>query len=113
MNKSIHLNKFKTLAKDLIKENIIVEFQTDWSKTTSDGDYALSDRPYIGSGNYNGVEGWYFKRNCNDNFTNSEKKKIKQVLSKRGFKCKGIYDYEVEWDGDRDHRPHISFVLNN
>tara|TARA_Y100000996_G_C22491021_1_gene630202 strand:+ start:144 stop:485 length:342 start_codon:yes stop_codon:yes gene_type:complete len=113
MNKGIHLNKFKTLAKDLIKENIIVEFQTDWSKTTLDGSYALSDRPYIGSGNYNGVEGWYFKRNSDDNFTNSEKKTIKQILLKRGFKCKGIHDYEVEWDGDRSYRPSISFILNN
>ena len=57
---------------DLVKENIIVEYQTDWSKSV-DGSYALSDRPYIGSGNYNGVEGWYFKRNSNKNlFLNSK-----------------------------------------
>ena len=113
MNKSINIKKFINLAKALAKENIIVEYQTDWSKTTLDGSYALSDRPYIGSGNYNGVEGWYFKRNSDDNFTNSEKKTIKQILLKRGFKCKGIHDYEVEWDGDRSYRPSISFILNN
>lgn len=113
MDKGIHIKKFQTLAKDLIKKDIMVEFQRDWSKTYSDGTYALSDKPYIGSGNYNGVEGWYFRRNSDKNFTNSEKKTIKQILLKRGFKCKGIDDYEVEWDGDRAYRPSISFILNN
>ena len=112
MNKSININKFKTLASALVKENIIVEFQTDWSKTCIDGSYGLSDKPYIGSGNYNGVEGWYFKRNSDTNFTNKEKKIIKEILLKKGFKCKGISNYEVEHDNDRSYRPTINFILN-
>lgn len=112
MNKSININKFKTLAKNLVKENIIVEFQTDWSKTCIDGSYGLSDKPYIGSGTYNGIEGWYFRRNSNINFTSKEKKTIKEVLLKKGFKCKGISDYEVEYDNDRSYYPTISFIKN-
>ena len=111
MNKSVNIKKFKTLAKALVKENIIVEYQTDWSKSV-DGSYALSDRPYIGSGNYNGVEGWYFKKNSDKNFTAKEKKKIKEILLKKGFKCKGFSDYEVEWDNDRSYRPTFSFIFN-
>ena len=113
MDKKINVNRFKTLAKDLLKENIVVDFQTDWSKTNLDGTWGVTDTPRIGSGMYNGIPGWYFRRNCNDNFTSSQRKKIKEILLKRGFKCKGISDYEVEWDGDRSYPPSISFILND
>ena len=96
----------------LLKENIIVEFQVDWSMTTTSGDYGYTDQPRLGTGAYNGIEGWYFTRNCNDNFTPKQKKLIKEILLKKGFKCKSISDYEVEWDGDRSYPPTIGFVNN-
>ena len=50
--------------------------------------------------------------NINTNYTNKEKKTIKEVLLSKGFKCKGIDDYEVEWDNDRSYPPSISFINN-
>ena len=73
MIKTINKNRFKTLASALLKENIIVEFQVDWSMTTTSGDYGYTDQPRLGTGAYNGIEGWYFTRNCNDNFTDQPK----------------------------------------
>ena len=67
-HQTVSKNRFKTLASALLKENIIVEYQVDWSMTTTSGDYGYTDQPRLGTGNYNGTEGWYFTRNCNDNF---------------------------------------------
>lgn len=111
-HQTVSKNRFKTLASALLKENIIVEYQVDWSMTTTSGDYGYTDQPRLGTGNYNGTEGWYFTRNCNDNFTPKQKKLIKEILLKKGFKCKSISDYEVEWDGERSHSPTIGFVNN-
>ena len=111
-HQTVSKNRFKGLASALLKENIIVEYQVDWSMTTTSGDYGYTDQPRLGTGNYNGTEGWYFTRNCNDNFTPKQKKLIKEILLKKGFKCKSISDYEVEWDGDRSYSPTIGFINN-
>ena len=54
--------------------------------------------------------------NCNslrsNNFTPKEKKLIKETLLSKGFKCKSIDDYEIEWDNDRSYSPSFSFILN-
>ena len=110
MNKTINKNKFKTLAKTLAKNGIEVEYQIDWSNSIG-GPIKYTDQPRLGSGTYNGIEGWYFTKN-NNNYTNKEKKLIKEVLLSKGFKCKGVNDYEIEFDNDRSYRPTISFILN-
>ncbi len=107
MNKTLSKNRFKTLGKALAKNNINIDYMVDWSR---ESDY--TDQPRLGNGNYNGIEGWYFTKNNNINFTNKEKKLIKETLLKKGFKCKGVSDYEVEFDNDRSYRPTISFILN-
>ena len=112
MIKTISKNRFKSLASALLKENIVVDYQINWSMTTTSGDYGYTDQPRIGSGTYNGIDGWYFTRNCNDNFTPKQKKLIKEILLKKGFKCKSISDYEVEFGGDGSYRPTISFINN-
>ena len=111
MNKTINKNKFKTLAKTLAKNGIEVEYQIDWSNSIG-GPIKYTDQPRLGSGTYNGIEGWYFTKNNNNNYSNKEKKLIKEVLLSKGFKCKGVNDYEIEFDNDRSYRPTISFILN-
>ena len=111
MNKTINKNKFKTLAKTLAKNGIEVEYQIDWSNSIG-GPIKYTDQPRLGSGTYNGIEGWYFTKNNNNNYINKEKKLIKEVLLSKGFKCKGVNDYEIEFDNDRSYRPTISFILN-
>ena len=94
MNKTISKNRFKTLAKSLAKNGIEIDYQIDWSESTG-GPIKYTDQPRLGSGMYNGIEGWYFTKNNNTNYTNKEKKTIKEVLLSKGFKCKAIDDYEV------------------
>ena len=102
-------NKFKTLAKTLEKVGIQIDYQVDWSESVG-GSIKYTDQPRLGSGTYNGIQGWYFTKNDNQNWSNKEKKLIRETLKKKGYKCKGIDDYEVEWDNDRSYRPSISFV---
>ena len=112
MNKTINKNRFKTLAKALKSRGINIEYQIDWG-SSFEGDYKHTDQPRIGSGTYNGIDGWYFRKSDNINFTKQEKKHIKEVFLQKGFKCKGIDDYELEWDGDRSYPPSISFINTN
>tara|TARA_R100001591_G_scaffold104292_1_gene111884 strand:- start:39 stop:377 length:339 start_codon:yes stop_codon:yes gene_type:complete len=111
MNKTISKNRFKTLAKTLAKNGIEIDYQIDWSESIG-GPIKYTDQPRLGSGTYSGIEGWYFTKNNNINYTNKEKKLIKEVLLNKGFKCKGIDDYEIEFDNDRSYRPTISFINN-
>jgi len=105
-------NKFKTLAKALEKVGIQIDYQVDWSESVGGG-IKYTDQPRLGSGTYNGIQGWYFTKNDNQNWSNKEKKLIRETLKKKGYKCKGIDDYEVEFDNDRSYRPTISFILNS
>ena len=110
MIKTINKNRFKTLGKALSNAGIGIDYQINWSESVGKG-IQYTDQPRLGSGMYNGVEGWYFTKNDNDNYTNKEKKIIKEVLLSKGFKCKGIDDYEIEFDNDRSYRATISFIL--
>ena len=103
-------NKFKTLAKAFEKAGINIDYQIDWSESTN-GPIKYTDQPRLGSGTYNGIQGWYFNKNNNQNWSTSEKRTIREVLKKKGYKCKGIDDYEVEWDNDRSHKPSFNFTL--
>ena len=111
MNKTISKNRFKTLGKALAKVGIEIDYQIDWSESVG-GPIKHTDQPRLGSGTYNGIDGWYFTKNNNVNYTNKEKKLIRETLLSKGFKCKGIDDYEVEFDNDRSYRATISFILN-
>ena len=104
-------NKFKTLAKALEKVGIQIDYQVDWSESVGGG-IKYTDQPRLGSGTYNGIQGWYFTKNDNQNWSNKEKKLIRETLKKKGYKCKGIDDYEVEFDNDRSYRPTINFINN-
>jgi len=108
MIKTLSKNRFKTLGKALAKNGIGIKYMIDWS----DPERSNTDQPYLGSGKYNGIEGWYFTKSNNDNFTSKEKKIIKETLLNKGFKCKSIDDYEIEWDNDRSYSPSFSFILN-
>jgi len=105
-------NKFKTLAKALEKVGIQIDYQVDWSESVGGG-IKYTDQPRLGSGTYNGIQGWYFTKNNNQNWSSTEKKLIRETLKKKGYKCKGISDYEIEFDNDRSYRPNISFILNS
>ena len=108
MIKPVSKNRFRTLGKAFANNGIDIKYMVDWS----DPKLLETDQPYLGSGMYNGIEGWYFRKSNNTNFSTKQKKLIKEILLKKGFKCKGINDFEVEYDNDRSYPPSISFINN-
>jgi hypothetical protein len=109
MNKTINKNRFKTLGKALAKNGIEIKYMT----AKASGSMDKTDQPRLGNGNYNGIEGWYFTKSNNNNFTTKERKIIKETLLSKGFKCKSINDHEMDIDDDRSWSPSIGFILNN
>ena len=109
MHKTVSKNRFKTLGKLLAKNGIDISYMADWSSSMMHD----TDQPRLGSGNYNGIPGWYFTKSNKNNFNNSEKEIIKDVFKSKGFKVVSIDDYEVEWDNDRSYYPSISFILKD
>ena len=71
MHKTVSNGRFKTLAKELAKNNIDIDYQFDWSSDALDG-LNYTDTPRLGSGNYNGIPGWYFTKANKNDFTNKE-----------------------------------------
>ena len=107
MHKTVSKDRFKTLGKLLKENNIDVEYMTDWSSSM----LHETDQPRLGSFSSNGIPGWYFRKTTRDNFTKDEKKLIKEIFDKKGFKVDGITDYEIEFDNDRSYNPSINFIL--
>tara|TARA_Y100000592_G_scaffold87545_1_gene142233 strand:+ start:294 stop:620 length:327 start_codon:yes stop_codon:yes gene_type:complete len=107
MHKTVSKNRFKTLGKLLKENNIDVEYMTDWSSSM----LHETDQPRLGSFSSNGIPGWYFTKSTKTDFTNNEKKIIKEIFKRKGFKVESISDYEVEWDDDRSYKPSINFIL--
>lgn len=96
------------MAKLLAKNDISINYMVDWG-----GDMSETDQPRLGSGNYNGIPGWYFTKSNRNDFDNNEKKVIKEVFKSKGFKIVGIDDGEMEFDNDRYFYPKINFILND
>ena len=107
MHKTVSKDRFKTLGKLLAKNGINICYSVDW---TND-DIKYTDQPRLGSFSSNGIPGWYFTKYTIENFTKDEKKLIKEIFDKKGFKVNSIDDYEVEWDDDRSYKPTINFTL--
>ena len=107
MHKTLNKNRFKTLGKLLAKNGIDIDYMVDWSSSMMHD----TDQPRLGSFSSNGIPGWYFRKTTRDNFTKDEKKLIKEIFDKKGFKVDGITDYEMEFDNDRSYNPSINFIL--
>mgnify|MGYP003155231500 CR=1 FL=1 len=106
MHKTVSKDRFKTLGKLLAKNGIDIDYMVDWGN-----DMSKTDQPRLGSFSKNGIPGWYFRKATRDNFTKDEKKLIKEIFDKKGFKVDSIWDFEMEYDDDRSWNPSINFIL--
>ena len=106
MHKTVSKDRFKTLGKLLAKNGIDIDYMVDWGN-----DMSKTDQPRLGSFSNNGVPGWYFRKTTRDNFTKDEKKLIKEIFDKKGFKVDSIWDFEMEYYDDRSWNPSINFTL--
>jgi len=108
MHKTVSKNRFKTLGKLLAKNGIDISYVADWSSSMMHD----TDQPRLGSGNYNGIPGWYFTKADKNDFTSKEKSLIKELFASKKFKVVSVNDGEMEFDNDRYFYPSISFILN-
>ena len=106
MHKTVSKNRFKTMAKLLAKNDISINYMVDWG-----GDMSETDQPRLGSGNYNGIPGWYFTKSNRNDWNDDEKFLIKELFTSKDFKVVSVSDGEMEYDNDRYFYPTINFIL--
>ena len=107
------MKKSSELVKQVSREIIAagINLEMDWEFGDVDGGRGVieKDYAYIGSGRYNGIEGFYFKRGDDDCFNGDEIKIVSDILNKNGFEVEHFSPFEIEWDGDRAHRASVGF----
>ena len=100
----------KQVSREIIQEGINLEMDWNFGEVYGKRGIIEEDYAYIGSGRYNGVEGFYFKRGDDQCFNSDEEKAITEILNLHGFEVEHFSPFEIEWDGDRSHRASVSFV---
>ena len=100
----------KQVSREIIQEGINLEM--DWNFGDVNGKRCIieEDYAYVGSGRYNGVDGFYFKRGDDQCFDSQEEKSITEILNLHGFKVIDFQPWEMEHGGDRSYRASVSFV---
>lgn len=100
----------KQVSREVIQEGINLEM--DWNFGEVYGKRGIIEEDYakIGSGRYNGVDGFYFKRGDDQCFNSDEEKSITEILNLHGFKVIDFQPWEMEHGGDRSYRASVSFV---
>jgi len=100
----------KQVSREIIQEGINLEM--DWNFGDVNGKRGIIEEnyAYIGSGRYNGVDGFYFKRGDDQCFDSEEEKSITEILNLHGFKVIDFQPWEMEHGGDRSYRASVSFV---
>ena len=107
MKKSSEL--IKQVSREIIKEGINLEMDYEFGDVNVAGGIIEEDYAYIGSGRYDGVDGFYFKRGDDDCFDGDEIQIVADILNKNGFEVFDFQPWEMEHDGDRFHRASVSF----
>ena len=100
----------KQVSREVIQEGINLEM--DWNFGEVYGKRGIIEEDYakIGSGRYNGVDGFYFKRGDDQCFDSEEQESITEILNLHGFKVIDFQPWEMEHGGDRSYRASVSFV---
>ena len=106
MKKSSEL--VKQVSREILKEGINLEMDYEFGDVNGKRGIVYKDYAYIGPGSYNGVEGFYFKRDDSECFNSDEKKIITEILNKNGFEVKHFSI--VESDDDRIWNASVGFV---
>jgi len=102
--------EIKEISREIIQDGINLEM--DWNFGEVYGKRGIIEEDYakIGSGRYNGVDGFYFKRGDDQCFNSDEEKSITEILNLHGFKVIDFQPWEMEHGGDRSYRASVSFV---
>mgnify|MGYP004362531351 FL=1 len=100
----------KQVSREIIQEGINLEM--DWNFGEVYGKRGIIEEDYakIGSGRYNGVDGFYFKRGDDQCFDSEEQESITEILNLHGFEVINFEPCEMEEGEDRFHRASVSFA---
>ena len=98
----------KQVSREILKEGINLEMDYEFGDVNGKRGIVYKDYAYIGPGSYNGVEGFYFKRDDSECFNSDEEKIITEILNKNGFEVKHFSI--VEDDDDRIWNASVGFV---
>ena len=109
----IDTSVFVNLAKVLVEKNVNLEFESDFKYWKEHKEVKYTNTPYIGSGWYNGKDGYYFRKHGYDGWSSSEIEAFKsvhgQVIDGYQFELESISD--VEYDDDRIWNASLGFFL--
>lgn len=105
---------FVKLAKKMVECGVNVQFESDWEHWKQHSEIKYTEVPYIGSGWYNGRDGFYFKKRGLQDWSQNEMMEIKIAfhnLQIDGYRLElqGIED--VEHDDDRIWNANFSFFV--
>ena len=99
----------RQVSREIIQEGINLEMDWNWGDVNGKRCIIEEDYAYVGSGRYDGVDGFYFKRGDDQCFDSEEEKSITEILNLHGFEVFDFQPWEMEHDGDRFHRASVSF----
>ena len=110
----VNQSVFVKLAKMLVENGVNVEFESDFEHWKEHREIKYTEDPYIGSGWYNGRDGFYFKKHGFQDWNQNEEIDIRltfQNLEIDGYRLElqGIED--MEHDDDRIWNANISFFV--
>ena len=94
----------KQVSREVIQEGINLEMDWNFGEVYGKRGIIEEDYAYIGSGRYNGVDGFYFKKGDDQCFDSEEQESITEILNLHGFKVIDFQPWEMEHGGDRSYR---------
>lgn len=109
----IDTSVFVNLAKVLVEKGVNLQFESDFQYWKEHKEIKYTNVPYIGSGWYNGRDGYYFKKHGYDNWSLIERGAFKSIhgdiIDGYRFELESISD--VESDDDRIWNASLGFFL--
>jgi len=115
MRDMIDKSIFVKLAKKMVECGVNVEFESDWEHWKEHREIKYTEVPYIGSGWYNGRDGFYFKKKGFHNWSESEEIKIQSVfenLQIDGYQLELNNIDDVDYDDDRIWNASFGFFVD-
>ena len=113
MFKKENQNLFIALASILNTKGANVAMESDFEHWKQHQEIKYTNVPYVGSGLYEGGEGFYFKADRNFFGIGLEELKNSFPINIDGyeFECVSVSEYEVDYDDDRSWPESVGFVI--
>ena len=104
---------FIALASILNTKGADVEMKSDFDHWKEHQEIKYTNIPYIGSGSYNGDEGFYFRAKCNFFGLSLEQIRDSFPYNIDGYKFECVSISEYETDDDRSWSESVGFTVYN